>query len=259
MPNAASREPAACYGANVPRADTLCIAAAQPGCVAHDVAHNARLHAELVRAAAARVVVFPEMSLTGYELDADTVDPGDRRLAPIRRACAAAGAIALVGAPVASERGEHIGVLRVDAQGASVAYRKMWLAEAEALRFTPGPEPAVIEVDGFRLGLAVCKDTGVAEHAAATAARGIDAYVAGVLDSADESSIHEQRARRITSTHGVWMVVASFAGSTGAGYRAAAARSRIWAPDGSLAAHAGDDTGGIARCCLTRGSPAVRG
>ena len=50
--------------------------------------------------------------------------------------------------------------------GATVAYHKMWLGTAEADRFTPGSKPAVLEVDGWRLGLAVCKDTGVPRHAA---------------------------------------------------------------------------------------------
>lgn len=49
------------------RADALVVAAVQPACTAHDVAANAAVHAEQVRAAAARVVVFPELSLTGYE------------------------------------------------------------------------------------------------------------------------------------------------------------------------------------------------
>jgi predicted amidohydrolase len=99
--------------------------------------------------------------------------------------------------------------------------------------------------------LAICKDTGVVEHAESTANLSMDAYVAGVLDSADESSIQQKRALHITSSYGVWVVVASFAGSTGGGYHRAAARSRIWAPDGSLAACAGDETGGIARATLT--------
>jgi predicted amidohydrolase len=94
---------------------TLSIAVAQPRCAAHDVAANAVAHAEAVRAAGARVVVFPEMSLTGYELDAVPVSPDDERLAPIVAACAETGTLALVGAPVP---GPLIGVLAVDGDGA---------------------------------------------------------------------------------------------------------------------------------------------
>jgi len=59
--------------------------------------------------------------------------------------------------------------LAIDATGVRVAYRKMWLGDEEAGRFTPGPEAAVLTVDGWRLGLAICKDTGVPQHAADTA------------------------------------------------------------------------------------------
>jgi predicted amidohydrolase len=144
----------------------LSIAVAQPRCVAHDVAANASAHAEAIEAARARVVVFPELSLTGYELDAETVAADDPRLAPIIAACRRTGTLALVGAPVP---GPHIGILAVDGGGARVVYGKVHLHSTEAVRFRPG-RPAVIEVDGWRLGLAVCRDTGVPEHAKTTAA-----------------------------------------------------------------------------------------
>jgi hypothetical protein len=52
------------------------------------------------------------------------------------------------------------------APGPPLAYRKMWLGGAESDRFTPGTEPAALEVDGWWLGLAICKDTGIPQHAA---------------------------------------------------------------------------------------------
>ena len=82
--------------------------------------------------------------------------------------------------------------------GASVAYHKMWLGAAEAERFSPGRQPAVLDVEGWRLGLAICKDTGIPQHAADTATLGIDVYVAGVLESVEEAARQEERARRIT-------------------------------------------------------------
>lgn len=235
-------------------ADALTVAAAQPSCVRDDIAANALSHAAVVRAADARVVAFPELSLTGYELDASPVDPGDERLLPIIDACAAMGSVALVGAPTSDTHGDHISVIAIDASGARVAYRKMWLSDREAQRFVPGSSPAVVEVDGWRLGLAVCKDTGAPAHADATSRLGMDAYVAGVLDSADDASVQDERARRITSRHDVWVVVASFAGSAGGGYEVAAAQSRIWSPDGAVVASAGQHSGAVARAALTKRS-----
>ncbi|MFI7430023.1 carbon-nitrogen hydrolase family protein [Micromonospora sp. NPDC049836] len=228
----------------------LRLAVAQPRCRSYDVAGNAAVHAATVRAAGARVVVFPELSLTGYELDAEPVRPGDARLAPLVVACAETGAVALVGAPAPGPSRPYLAVLAVDGGGARVAYRKMWLGGAEPDRFAPGTRPAVLEVDGWRLGLAVCRDTGIAEHAAGTAALGADAYLAGVLETADDAAVPAERARRIATTHRVWVAVASFAGGTGGGYPRAAGGSGIWMPDGSPVGRAGTGTGELVRATL---------
>ncbi|MGP3981654.1 carbon-nitrogen hydrolase family protein [Streptomyces sp. KR80] len=231
--------------------DPLVIAVAQPYCVSHDIATNAATHGATVRSAGARVVVFPELSLTGYELDAAAITADDPRLSPIVEACADAEATALVGAPVRGDAGRpYIATLAVDGTGSTVAYRKMWLGAAESERFAPGAGPAVHTVDDWRLGLAICKDTGVAQHATDTSALGIDAYVAGTVKSADESALQDERARRIATDHGIWVAVASFAGSTGGGFAQAAGHSGIWASDGVAVTRAGPEPGAIARASL---------
>ncbi len=229
----------------------LVVAAAQPACAPRDVAANAETHAAVVRAAGARVVVFPELSLTGYEPDAPAIDVADPRLAPLVAACAETGSLALVGAPVAGEAGrEHIAMLAVDGAGAAVVYRKMWLGGSEPTRFGPGGAPTVLDVDGWRLGLAICRDTGIPQHAAATAALGIDAYLAGVLESAEDAAVPGERARRVAADHHVWVVVASFAGSTGGGYARAAGGSGIWSPEGGVVVQAGPEVGAIVHATL---------
>ena len=229
----------------------LVIAVAQPLCVSYDVAANALTHAAAVRAAGARVVVFPELSLTGYELDAPAIALEDARLRPLIEACAEAASVALAGAPVEGDEGRsYIAMLAVDGTGATVAYRKMWLSTTETERFRPGTEPAALDIDGWRLGLGICKDSGVPKHAADTAALGIDAYVAGSLEFADEAFVLEERARRIATDHRVWVAMASFAGSTGGGYAEAAGCSGVWTSDGVKVAGAGPEPGGIAKATL---------
>lgn len=228
------------------------IAAVQPLCVPYDIAVNAETHAAAVRAAGARVVVFPELSLTGYELAAPSITANDPRLAPIIEACAEMGALALVGAPLQGEAGQsHLAMLAIEVSGVTVAYRKVWVDSTEAHRFTPGSKPAVLEVDGWRLGLAICKDTGIRQHACDTAALGIDVYVAGTLMLPREAAIQDERGHRIATQHQVWVAFASFAGSTGAGYDECAGRSGIWNPDGIVVAQAGPETGAIARATLS--------
>jgi len=232
--------------------EPLRIAVAQPLCVPYDVAANAVTHAATVRSAGARVVVFPELSLTGYELDAPAITAKDPRLEPIVEACAETGSLALVGAPVHGEAGRsHIAMVAVNGMGASVAYRKLWVDASESNWFSPGSEPAVLDVDGWRLGLAICKDTGIPQHASDTAALGIDAYVAGTLMSTEETAIQDERARRIAADHKVWVAFASFAGSTGGGYAQAAGCSGIWTSSGVVFAQAGPETGAIVHAALS--------
>ena len=231
--------------------EPLVIAVVQPVCTPYDVAANALTHAVMVRAAGARVVVFPELSLTGYELDAPAIGVDDPRLTPLVEACAEVGSLALVGAPVAGDAGgAHIAMLAVNRTGVTVAYRKMWLGGAEPDRFAPGDAPAALEVDGWRLGLAICKDTGSPRHASDTAALGIDAYVAGVLESEEDAAVPADRARRVATDHHVWVAIASFAGSTGGGYDRAAGGSGIWGPDGVAIAQAGPETGAMVSATL---------
>lgn len=230
---------------------TLVVAAVQPATTALDVKWNAAQHARAVRRAEARVVVFPELSLTGYELAAAAVPLDHPALAVISAACAETGAVALVGAPIAGDRGRrYIAMLRVDGAGASVAYRKTWLGDAEAARFAPGDGPTAIEIDGWRLGLGVCKDTGAAQHTAGVAALGVDAYLAGLVHHADELAEQEARAVVIARACRSYVVFASFAGPAGAGYDQTAGHSAIWSADGLSIARAGAGPGDMARTTL---------
>ena len=235
------------YGMRQP----LIVGAAQPSSLPHDVRGNAERHAAAVRSADARLVVFPELSLTGYELDAEAVSTADPRLNPIVDACRTAGSVALVGAPIEDDSGRlYIATLLVDGTEVRVAYRKIWLGAAEGGRFTAGPAPVVVELGGWRIGLAICKDTGVPDHASATAALGFDLYVAAVLESHEDADVQAARARRVATDHGAWVVVASFAGRAGGGYDRGAGCSGIWRPDGSVAAQVGPDVGELARAVI---------
>jgi predicted amidohydrolase len=197
------------------------------------------------------VVVFPELSLTGYELEAPSVSPGDGALSPLVQACAATGSIALVGAPICDSRGRHqIATLHVSGAGVDIAYRKSHLGGDESVRFSPGDGPTALEVDGWRLGIGICKDTGVAEHIEGTAALGVDLYVAGLVHLPGELPTQDERAIAIARACGSYVAFASFAGPTGGGYERTAGSSAIWSPDGTLLARAGEQAGEVARAAI---------
>lgn len=205
-----------------------------------------------MRRAGADLVVFPELSLTGYDLDASVVSTADGVLSPLVEACRLERSTALVGAPVADEDGrQYIAMLHVSAAGVRVAYRKMHLGGAEAVRFSPGQRPGAEHVGGWAVGTGICKDTGSQEHVKAVAELGVDLYVAGLVHRADETAVQDERGASIARHCGVHVAFASFAGPTGEGYDASAGRSSIWDPTGTLVARAGTQPGEIARARLT--------
>ncbi|SDL83357.1 Predicted amidohydrolase [Glycomyces sambucus] len=227
----------------------LSIALAQPDLRPGDVAGNAAAHAAAIRAADARVVVFPELSLSSYAMAAPTVDLTDPALAEITAACADTGSIALAGAPLLEDGREHIATVRFDADGPVPVYRKMFPGGDEPERFAAGPGPAVLEVDGWRLGLAVCRDCKLDAHIEATAALGIDAYVGGNLHDPEGAAVRDARMPKLAAEYGVWVALSCFAGP-GSDYPVASGGSAVWAPDGSLVAQADDEPGRIVRAEL---------
>jgi predicted amidohydrolase len=230
---------------------TLTIAAAQPACTAKDLRANAVEHGAAIRAADARLVVFPELSLTGYELEADPVSVDDQALRPVIEACADTDSVALVGAPTCDGDGRlHIAALRVNGDGVDLAYRKSYLGGDEPERFSPGDGAVSLDVDGWRVGIGICKDTGVADHVSDVAALDVDVYVAGLVHLPEELDMQEERARNIARACGCYVVFASFAGATGGGFDRTAGVSSIWAPDGTAIVRAGAEAGEIARAAL---------
>ncbi len=150
-------------------------------------------------------------------LDAAPVQCDHKALIPIIEACAATGSLALVGAPVEERGRRFIAILAIDGAGARPAYRKTWLGGNEPTQFHAGDGPTVLDVDGWRLGLGICKDTGAPQHVAGTAALNVDAYLAGLVHLPQE--LPEQEARAVVIVRAcrafVVFVFASFAGPTG--------------------------------------------
>ncbi|WP_052423740.1 carbon-nitrogen hydrolase family protein [Nonomuraea candida] len=227
------------------------IAAAQAQAQAGDIEANAATVAGMVREAAragARLVVFPEKFLSGYEPDliqADprrcAVQPDDPRLAPIAGACRETGTAALVGAAFQDQDDLYVSALVMGANGELVTrYDKQHLFKSERKIYRAGAAGCTLELGGWRLGLGICYDSGFPEHARAAALDGCHAYVVGGLFSVG-NGYHESRtwfpARALDNT--CYAVLANHIGTTG-GWNACGS-SAVWGPDGRPLAEAGPD------------------
>lgn len=167
------------------------VAAAQATSVPGDVDANVATAASLVSSAAgrgARVVVLPELFLTGYAPESwsleTTLTPSDPRLAPLREVARERDVVVVAGAAVRRGSGDDpadpvtLSLLVVDPAGDVTApYDKQHLFDSERKFFTPGEHGASVVVDGWELGLGICYDGCFPEHAAAAARDGARAYL----------------------------------------------------------------------------------
>ncbi|MFG3345200.1 carbon-nitrogen hydrolase family protein [Streptomyces sp. NPDC048018] len=230
----------------------MIVAATQFTPVAGDIAANVRSIAATVRAAGAegaRLVVFAELALTGYEPSLVHRSPGlvltedDPRLEPVREACRAAGAAAVVNGPVRTPGGRPgITTLVVGPDGTLLTrYDKQHLYGIEAEVFAPGTADGRFTLDGLRFALATCYDNRFPELAERAAADSCGAYLASSVLSADNDSfatVYPVRARDF----GLYVVLGNVLGRNEDGVGGGLAGA--WGPDGTRLADAGPDRPG---------------
>jgi predicted amidohydrolase len=229
----------------------LRIAAAQAQAQAGDIKANTAIAVGMIREAAragARLVVFPEKFLSGYEPDLiqsdprrHAVQPDDPRLGPITDACRETSIAAVVGAAFHDQGDLYVSALVIGTNGEFVTrYDKQHLFKSERKIYREGAAGCTLELDGWRLGLGICYDSGFPEHARAAALDGCHAYVVSALFSVGNGH-HESRtwfpARALDNT--CYAIMANHIGTTG-GWDTCGA-SAIWGPDGRPLAEAGPD------------------
>lgn len=192
------------------------IATGQYASAAGDVGANVATAVAAVHAAdGARVLVMPELFLTGYAMPPAVIDVSDPRLAPLDDAATAAGVLVLVGAalPGPTER-PTISILAAGG-GVRRVYDKQHLCGKEQQHFVAGDEGVVLEVDGWKLGLAVCYDGCFPEHARAAADAGADVYVAPVAYYAGTEHRRDLYYRARALDNGIYVVTSGLVGECG--------------------------------------------
>lgn len=218
----------------------LRIAAAQSPSVPGDVARNVLIHVAFVRVAASegvQVLVFPELSLTGYEpamLAANVLDADHAELAPLRLAAREQGMAIVVGGPAAPVQPgalPAIGAWVLAPDGSVALYRKRHLHTSEERFASAGARDAQVHLlAGEPTGMAVCADITHPEHASAAHGAGAALYAAGALISHQgydpESALLQGYAR----DHAMAVLLANYSGPSG-GY-VSAGRSAVWEPGG---------------------------
>ncbi|MFG0850076.1 carbon-nitrogen hydrolase family protein [Pseudomonas sp. FYR_2] len=155
-----------------------------------DVPGNVQRHLACIEQAAAlgaELVVFPELSLTGYEptLARQAALPvSSARLDPLQAACDRLGITVAAGLPLPTPEGIRIGMPILSPMAARQAYAKRRLHEDELSYFTPGDQALLLQVGEHRVAPAICYESMFMAHAAAAREHGADLYLVSVAKTA---------------------------------------------------------------------------
>ncbi len=226
--------------------ESLIVAVAQTSAEPGDVSTNAASAAALVHGAAdlgARLLMFPQLSLVGYDLalfadPSSWVTENDPRLDVVRQAVQERELTAVVGAAYRRPDGTAwIASLVMRPGGGIHVHGKRNLHGVERDLFQPAGRGPLLDVDGWRVALALCLDAGMPGHAEDAARDGAEVYAGSALYTREEARRMDIHFAARAMDHRMYAVVANHAG-TGPGWESCGG-SGVWHPDGTRLTQAG--------------------
>lgn len=195
-----------------------------------------------------RLLVFPEMFLSGYNIGASAVrrlaEPHDGASAEAVTQIARDLEVAILyGYPERAAPDAIFNAIQlIDSRGDRVAnYRKTHLfGDLDRSMFSPsGERPPVVDLDGWRLGLLICYDVEFPENARALALAGADLIAAPTANMTPYQFVATTIVPARAYENQVYFAYANYCGSEGGlDY---CGLSCIANPDGTLATSAGHD------------------
>jgi predicted amidohydrolase len=184
----------------------------------------------------ARLAVFPELSLTGYNLgllaSAESwLVQDDDRLADVREICRRTGITAIVGGAYREPSGTpRLASLAIHPDGTTETAYKEHLHGQERDLFVAGNGAGLLELDGWRIGLAICFDAAVPAHSTGAAEAGADAYAVSAVYTREEDRRLELHLGARAMDNRMFGILANLGGSTTLG--PSCGLSGFWGPDG---------------------------
>jgi predicted amidohydrolase len=203
-----------------------------------DIEKNIARHIDVIHLAArqgANLLLFPELSLTGYEpslAQALAMHPGDCRLDKFQALSDQYGMFIAVGAPTKGSQGTEISMISFRPELERMAYSKQHLHADELPFFTAGTQQQVLEHANVTLAPAICYESLQSSHAEQAAASGAQVYLASVAKS--EKGVKSAYSHYSMIAKKLSMTVVMANGIGAADDFIAAGQSAVWNRDGEL-------------------------
>ncbi|WP_350494691.1 carbon-nitrogen hydrolase family protein [Roseiconus lacunae] len=214
------------------------IAVAQSRPIVGPVEGNIAGHQSLIDLAVrnnVRLIVFPELSLTGYEpplAASHARSHEDTCFASLRSTAVQHGIYIAVGVPTLGHRLPCISTLVFEPNSELRVYSKQHLHPDEEPFFEPGPESDAVIHTNPTIALAICYELSVPTHSQRAIESGATVYIASVAKTAHGVDIANERLSEIARVHSTVVMMANCLGMLDSAE--CVGRSSAWNRNGTL-------------------------
>jgi predicted amidohydrolase len=228
----------------------MILAAAQTKPKRGDIDANLLDHYRLVKLAAAngaQLIVFPELSITGYERE-DAVklafSENDSRLDYFKKLATENKITIIAGAPIRIESNLFLGEFCIAPNDAVSIYTKHFLHIGEEIYFQPSFDyNPMLEIENERISCAICADIDNPKHPENASKKNSSTYVASIFFLPNGIEQGHQSLQDYASKYQMNVLMANFGGDS---YSCpSGGRSAFWNNKGELIAQMEDSGSGL--------------
>jgi predicted amidohydrolase len=226
----------------------ICVAQTKP--IKGNIPKNIENHKNLLEIAIynqADIIVFPELSLTGYEPElADELSISeieDNRLNEFQVISNDNKIIIGVGMPTKNENGICISMIIFQPNKKRQIYSKHYLHPGEEKYFVSGQNTLPIELKNNKIAFAICYETSIFGHSETAHKNGADIYIASVLNSVNGVDNDIKRISEIAKRYSMISLMSNFTGKSGE--YDCAGKTSIWNRQGVLVGQLNNKDEGI--------------
>lgn len=183
----------------------------------------------------ADLVVFPELSLTGYEPDLAkslATNQDDTRLDEMQSLSDRNGITIGVGLPTKDESDTFVSMIIFQPHKERITYSKQYLYPPEEPIFKAGKKPLVLNFETEVVSPAICYETSNKAHCEFAKRNNATIYIASVLSSINGIDAELKKLSDIAKNNNLVTFMANYVGKSG-GYECAG-KSSVWNEKGEL-------------------------
>jgi len=225
----------------------ICVAQTRP--VRGDIKSNIINHKKLIDLAIsneADIIIFPELSLTGYEptLAKDlATNENDHRFDDFQRISDGKNIIIGAGVPTKNENGLCISMILFLPHKPRQVYSKKYLYPDEEAFFISGQNFACLKVNNINIAPAICYEISVPEHSENAFKNGAEIYIASVAKTANGVERAFKTLSDIASKYSMMVLMSNSVGMCEDGL--CSGTTSVWNSKGALLKQLDDISEGI--------------